>query len=155
MPTTPDIIATIVALGPWSWIIAGAILLALELAVPGAFMMWLGLAAVLVGAITFAVNWSWQAQGIAFAVFVVASVPLWRKLARKVEPETQAPLLNRRTEALIGRVFTLERPIVDGVGTVRIDDTVWRVSSGIDTPAGSRIKVTRVDGANLTVEPAG
>lgn len=37
----------IVGLGAWSWVIAGAILLALELAVPGAFLMWLGLAAVL------------------------------------------------------------------------------------------------------------
>ena len=44
--------ATIIALGPWAWIIAGAILLALELAVPGAFMMWLGLAAGLVGLIS-------------------------------------------------------------------------------------------------------
>ncbi len=35
--------------------------------------------------------------------------------------------MNRRTEALIGRVFTLEKPIVDGIGTVRIDDTIWRV----------------------------
>jgi membrane protein implicated in regulation of membrane protease activity len=72
----------IVALGGWAWIIAGAVLLALELAVPGAFMMWLGLSAVLVGAITLAVDWSWQAQGIAFAAFALVSVPLWRRLAR-------------------------------------------------------------------------
>ena len=43
-------------------------------------------------------------------------------------------------------------PIVDGVGTVRIGDTVWRVN-GPDGPAGSRVKVTRTDGANLIVEP--
>ena len=47
-----DIHSTMISLGPWAWIIAGAILLALELAVPGAFMMWLGIAAVLVGAIS-------------------------------------------------------------------------------------------------------
>ena len=113
----------IVSLGAWNWVIVGAILLALELAVPGAFMMWLGLAAILVGVISFAVDWSWQAQFVAFAVFTAASVPLWRRFARKVEPQLESPFLNRRTEALIGRVFTLEKPIVDGVGTVRIDDT--------------------------------
>jgi len=43
------------------------------------------------------------------------------------------------------------QPIVDGVGTVRIDDSVWRVS-GPDCPAGSRVKIARADGANLTVE---
>jgi membrane protein implicated in regulation of membrane protease activity len=48
-------------------------------------------------------------------------------------------------------VFTLERPIVDGIGTVRIDDTVWRVT-GPDCPAGSRVRVAHADGANLSVE---
>jgi inner membrane protein len=49
-------------------------------------------------------------------------------------------------------VFTLEKPIVDGFGTIGIDDTVWRVA-GPDAPAGSKVKVTRVDGAALHVEP--
>ncbi len=144
----------IVGLGAWSWVIAGAILLALELAVPGAFLMWLGLAAVLVGAITFLVDWSWQAQGIAFAVLATASVPLWRRLARNVDPQIESPMLNRRTEALVGRVFTLEKPVVDGVGTVRIDDTIWRVMCAANIPAGGRVKVIRADGANLAVEPS-
>ena len=143
----------IVSLGPWKWVILGAILLALELAVPGAFMMWLGLAAILVGLISFAIDWSWQAQLVAFAIFTAASVPLWRRFARKVDPQLESPYLNRRTEALVGRVFTLENPIVDGFGRVRIDDTVWRVS-GPDAAAGSRVKVIRAEGANLTVEPA-
>jgi membrane protein implicated in regulation of membrane protease activity len=47
-------------------------------------------------------------------------------------------------------VFTLEKPIVDGAGTVRIGDTVWRVA-GPDAPAGSRVKIVQADGANLTV----
>jgi membrane protein implicated in regulation of membrane protease activity len=51
---------------------------------------------------------------------------------------------------LVGRVFTLEKPIVDGFGTVRIDDTIWRVA-GPDVPAGSRVRVVQADGANLTV----
>ncbi len=143
----------IVALGPWKWVILGAILLALELAVPGAFMMWLGLAAILVGLISFAVDWSWQWQLVAFAVFTAASVPLWRRFARKVDPGIETPFLNRRADALVGRVFTLEKPIADGIGTVRVDDTVWRVS-GPDAAAGSRVRVVRAQGAELTVEPA-
>ena len=142
------------ALGPWAWIIAGAVLLALELAVPGAFMMWLGIAAALVGVISLAIDWSWQWQCVAFAVFAVASVPLWRRFAHQVERQNQSPMLNRRTEALVGRVCTLEKPIVDGTGIVRIDDTVWRVH-GPDRPAGSRVRITRADGASLAVEPSG
>ena len=61
--------------------------------------------------------------------------------------------LNRRSDALVGRVFTLDKPIMDGSGTVRVDDTVWRVS-GPDCPAGSKVKVVRADGASLMVEAA-
>jgi membrane protein implicated in regulation of membrane protease activity len=148
-----DLIGNFTALGPWAWIIAGVIFLMLELAVPGAFMMWLGIAALLVGVISLLVVWSWQWQFVAFAVFALISVPLWRRLAHKVESPSGSPMLNRRAEGLVGREFTLEKPIVDGTGTVRIDDTIWRVH-GPDRPAGSRVKVTRADGANLAVEPA-
>ena len=113
-------------------------------------MMWLGLAAILVGVMSFAIDWSWQVQLVAFAIFTALSVPLWRRFARKVDPQLKSPYLNRRTEALVGRVFTLENPILDGVGRVRIDDTVWRVS-GPDAAAGSRVKViARADRAEVT-----
>ena len=65
----------------------------------------------------------------------------------------QQPFLNRRADALVGRVFTLEKPIIDGLGTVRIDDTIWRVA-GPDTPAGSRVRIVQADGASLTVAGA-
>jgi membrane protein implicated in regulation of membrane protease activity len=143
----------IVSLGAWNWFILGVVLFLLEIVAPGSFMMWLGLAAILVGIISVAVDWPWQAQLIAFAVFSVASIPAWRRLARKVEKPADRPFLNRRAEGLVGRVFTLDKPIVSGTGTIRIDDTVWRVS-GPDTPAGSRVKVASADGASLVVEPA-
>jgi inner membrane protein len=78
---------------------------------------------------------------------------VWRRLARPKLDESASPFLNKRTEALLGREFTLEKPIIDGNGTVRIGDTVWRVA-GPDTPAGTRVKVVQVDGANLTVAAA-
>ena len=141
----------IVSLGSWGWFILAALLLVVEVLAPGMFMMWLGLSAILVGIISTAVDWPWPAQLIAFAVFAIASVPAWRYFARKVEQPTGSPFLNRRADGYVGRVFTLDKPIVDGVGTVRIDDSVWRVS-GPDCPAGSRVKIARADGANLTVE---
>ena len=141
----------IVSLGAWNWFILAALLFLLEVLAPGMFMMWLGLAAILVGIISTAIVWSWQLQLIAFAVFAIVSVPAWRYFARKVEKPADSPFLNRRTEGYVGRVFTLDKPIVDGIGTVRIDDTIWRVR-GPDCPAGSRVKVARADGANLLVE---
>ena len=139
------------SLGVWDWFIVGGLLLILEVLAPGVFMLWLGLAALLVGAISLFVDWSWQAQFVAFAGFSVAAIPLWRRLAKQVEGPTDQPFLNRRAEAFVGRIFTLEKPIIDGTGTMGIDDTVWRIT-GADVPAGSRVKVTRVDGTALHVE---
>ena len=137
------------SLGVWDWFIAGGVLLVFEVLAPGVFMLWLGLAAMLVGCISLFVDWTWQAQFIAFAIFSVAAIPLWRRLARQTT--TDQPFLNRRAEAFVGRIFTLEKPIVDGSGTMGIDDTVWRIT-GADVAAGSRVKVTRVDGTALHVE---
>ena len=141
----------LVKLGAWNWLIVGLVLMALELLAPGVFLLWLGLAALLVGVISLIVDWVWQVQVIAFAAFSVAAVPLWRRVAQQNVANPESEFLNRRSDALVGRVFTLEKPIVDGSGTVRIDDTVWRVS-GPDCPAGSRVKVVHADGASLKVE---
>ena len=139
-------------LGTWNWLIFGFILMALELGAPGVFLFWFGLAALLVGLVSFVLHPSWQAQLLMFAVFALAAVPLWRRLARS-RASASNPFLNRRAAALVGREFTLEKPIIDGLGTVRIDDTIWRVA-GPDAPAGSRVRVVRADGANLTVAAA-
>ena len=141
-------------LGTWNWLVFGIILMALELVAPGVFLFWLGLAALLVGLLSFVMHPSWQAQILMFAVFAAAAVPLWRRVARSNTSASKSnPFLNKRADALIGRVFTLEKPIIDGSGTVRIDDTVWRVA-GPDTPAGNRVKIVQADGASLTVAAA-
>ena len=141
-------------LGTWNWLIFGVILMALELIAPGVFLFWLGLAALLTGLVSFAVTPSWQVQILMFAVFAALAVPAWRRLARSNAADSaDSPFLNKRADALVGRVFTLEKPIIDGAGTVRIDDTVWRVA-GPDAPAGSRVKVVQADGASLTVAVA-
>ena len=141
-------------LGTWNWLVVGLLLMGLELLAPGVFLFWLGLAALLVGLLSFAIHPSWQLQILMFAVFAAAAVPLWRRVARKRAAVSNSnPFLNKRADALVGRVFTLEKPIVDGNGTVRIDDSIWRVA-GPDCPAGSRVKVARADAATLVVEPA-
>ena len=141
-------------LGTWNWLIFGIALMGLELLAPGVFLFWLGLAALLVGLLSFAIEPSWQMQILLFAVFAAAAVLLWRRIARRdTGVSVSNPFLNKRADALVGREFTLEKPIIDGTGIVRIDDTVWRVA-GPDAPAGSRVRIVRADGASLTVAAA-
>ena len=142
-----------VTLGTWNWLIFGVLLMALELLAPGIFLFWLGLAAFLVGMLSFIITPGWQLQMLLFALFAAAAVPAWRRVAQQKPGANPNPFLNKRTDAMIGRVCTLDRPIVDGSGIVRIDDTVWRVS-GPDLPAGTKVKIVKADGASLTVDVA-
>jgi membrane protein implicated in regulation of membrane protease activity len=140
-------------LGPWAWIAAGVVLVALEVAAPGAFMLWLGVAALLTGLVLFLVPLGWEFAALLFALLATASVLVSRYATRNRMAPSPEPMLNRRGDALVGRVVVLEDPIVQGRGRVRIDDTVWRVE-GADAPAGDRVRITGVDGALLRVEKA-
>ena len=140
-------------LGIWNWFIVGAALLGLEVLAPGTFMLWLGLSAITVGLISLLIVWPWQAQLVAFSVLSIVSILIYRRLSPRSPDEAPAvPFLNRRTEGFVGRVFTLEKPIMDGSGSVRIGDTIWLVR-GPDAAAGSRVKVTGTEGGTLLVGP--
>jgi inner membrane protein len=142
------------SLGVWTWFAAAGVLMILELVLPGTFLFWLGLAAAATGLVGVFVDLSWQREALLFAIMAVGSVLVGRNLMRrKASAEHDRPFLNRRMEALVGREFILAEPISGGAGRVRIDDTIWRVV-GSDCPAGTRIRVARVDGSTLVVETA-
>ncbi|RBN09874.1 hypothetical protein DRB10_31075, partial [Klebsiella pneumoniae] len=64
---------------------------------------------------------------------------------------SDAPLLNRRAEQLVGREVVLQQGIVGGQGRVSIDDASWQVS-GPELPAGTWVRVVAVQGSTLVVE---
>ncbi|MDN2565039.1 NfeD family protein [Aquibium sp. A9E412] len=145
-------------LGPWNWMVLGFALLALEILVPGIFLLWIGIAAILTGALSLQLwgfdFWGWQAQVLTFLALALASALVGRLIMRRAaQEETDQPLLNRRAEQLVGRTATLDEPITDGYGRIRLGDTTWRVS-GPDLPAGTRVRVAAASGARLTVEKA-
>lgn len=141
-----------ISLGAWAWIILGVLLIGVELLTPGAFFLWLGLAAIATGLIDAVLDLSWQASALLFALLCVAAVILGRAVTRsKTQDEPQAETLNRRGQSLVGRVFTLETPIKDGEGRIRVDDSSWRVT-GADRFAGAKVRVVRIEGSTLVVD---
>ena len=139
-------------LGPWAWFVLGGVLLVAEIAAPGAFLLWLGLAALVTGAVAYTVALAWQVEVLVFAALAVVAVLVGRRVSPAPGKASDRPFLNRRPEGFVGRVFTLDAPILGGVGRVRIDDTVWRVE-GPDVAAGHDVRVIGTDGATLKVEP--
>ena len=140
--------------GAWGWVILGLVLIGGEVLAPGIFLLWLGLAALLTGAVVGLVDLGWQTAALVFAGLSLVAVFTGRLLTRRKGEEPDAATgLNDRGRRLIGRVFRLEATMTGGEGRIRIDDSSWRVT-GPELLAGSEVRVVRVDGATLVVEKA-
>lgn len=138
----------------WYWWILAVALLIVEVAVSGFFFLWMAAAAAIVGLLLYlwpALEWEYQ-FGI-FSVLSVLSIVAFRRFQLANPPESDQPALNRRGEQYIGRVFTLAEPLRNGIGTLHVDDTMWRVS-GPDLATGSQVRVVGVSGVMLVVEAA-
>ncbi len=144
-------------LGPWNWVVFGLVLLGLEIFAPGVYLLWIGIAALIVGAASLllweSAFWGWQVQVLLFLILSLLSAYIGRKVVASRQGNTDQPLLNRRSEQMIGRTATLMEPIRDGRGRVQLGDTLWRVS-GPDLPVGTRVRVTGAADTDLelTVE---
>lgn len=135
-----------------SWAAVALLLIAAETMAPGAFLLWMGIAAAVVCVIVLVLpGLSLLAQVVLFVVLSVIAVLAYRKWFRRRERPSDQPLLNRRAEQLIGQVLELDQPIVDGRGRVKVADAFWSVS-GPDLPLGSRVRVVAVDGMTLKVQ---
>ena len=138
----------------WHWLVLGVVLLILEVFAPTVFFMWLAIAAGIVGLVlALFPELGWQMQLVLFSVLSVISVVAGRSWFSRHPIKTDQPTLNRRGEQYIGRVFTLDEPVVNGTGKIRVDDTTWKIN-GADCAAGTRVRVTGVNGTVLLVEGA-
>lgn len=136
-------------LGPWAWWVGGVVLLALEIVLPGNVFVWFGIAAILTGVVAMFTDLAWQVLLIIFGALSLVLVIVGRGYFARGSQSAE-PLLNRRADSLIGRVYVLSEPIVGGSGTIRVNDANWRVN-GPDLPSGTRVKVVGHDGVVLTV----
>ena len=135
------------------WLVGGLALCAAETLVPGAFLIWIGAAAVVVGAIEFVYPIALEPALLAFAA-LVGGVRLRRQARlRLARGRRAAPAPQPRPGA--------DRP---GILSRRGDRTrlrphpgrrqPWRVA-GEDLPKGAKVRVVAVeDGARVRVEKA-
>ncbi|GAB3748072.1 NfeD family protein [Lysobacter olei] len=136
------------------WAALALALFAAETLAPGAFLLWLGFAAVAVFLlVTVLPDVTVLAQVAAFVVLAFVSIQVYRTWFRNRGRESDQPMLNRRAEQLVGRVVPLDQAIINGVGRVQIADAFWDVV-GPDAPAGTAVRVIAVDGMTLRVRPA-
>ena len=135
----------------WHWLALAAAFAVMEIAAPAMVCIWLAAAALGTALIVWlAPGIAWEHQALIFAALAIASVAIGRLAFTRIRGRSSKLHLNRRAETHLGRTFTLDRPIVDGRGRLKVDDTVWLIE-GPDLPVGTRVQVTSVDNTLLRV----
>ncbi len=136
----------------WHWLIAAVVMIIIEMVLPAAYFLWMGISAFVVGLLLYAIpGIPTLIQVITFGVLSVVSLYMYKRHQKMNPEEKDEPRLNRRGEQYIGRSFTLEEAIVNGVGKVKVDDSIWKVK-GTDMPAGMKVRVMSVEGTVFNVE---
>lgn len=137
----------------WHWIGLAAIVFITEILTGTGFLLWVGLSATLVGLLLFVFGSIGIAvQLFVFAPFSIVAALLWKLYLHFHPTKTDRPKLNRRAEQYIGREFTLREPIVNGMGKVHVDDTMWQVKCNENWPKSTLVRVVGAEGVFLLVE---
>ena len=135
----------------WLWMIAGVLLLATEMLVPGVFLVWIGVAAVFTGLFALLFGIPVAGQLGLFALYSVLAVMVGRRVYG-ASPETgQDRRLNDLGARLVGRRVTVVQPVDEDSGRVRVGDSEWSARGG-PAKIGERVRITGVEGNCLIVE---
>ena len=140
----------------WYWFTAGVLLIAAEALIPGAVLMWFGVAALLTGALTLTTDVGGNGQLIFFSITAVSCIAVfkyWQKRNPPTFDEATARRLNQPGQELIGRKLKLATELTDGRGRVKVADSTWRCT-GPDLPQGSEVRVVGLESGTLVVEAA-
>jgi len=141
----------------WHWWALGAILLALEMASSTQYLLWPGIAAILVGLLKLIVpSLDGSVALLLFAAISIGATWAWKRSPLGRADRTTHHTLNQRSAQYVGRVVKCEDDFVNGRGPVRVDDTRWiaRVVDGSAPVKGDMVQVSGCDGAELEVQLA-
>ena len=138
----------------WHWLAFGLALLALELIGTAGYFLWIGISAMLVGALLGALPIGWQMQWLSFASFSLITTWLWWRRQLSNDKQSDAGReLNQREKQLVGQIARIDTDIQKGKCRIRLGDTTWSAVTAHDLEAGTEVIVTAVDGIVLTITP--
>lgn len=136
----------------WVWLTLGLVLAGLEMLVPGVYLIWLAVAALITGVLTYTLDLSMPAQVIDFVFLSLIIAFSAKRFLRDKPIESSDPLMNRRGARMVGETALVVQAIEHGSGRVKIGDSEW-IARGPNVAAGERVRISGTEGAILLVEP--
>lgn len=148
------VITFLANIGPMHWLVLGLVLLIAEMASGTTYLLWPAVAALLTAVLTLLAPVGWVGEMAAFAALVIGLTWFGRPLVQRWRSEKPAQGLNERSAAMIGARGVLVA-FANGAGSLKIDDTIWRVVSEEALQPGETVEVAGVDGVTLKVKRVG
>ncbi|NEW61525.1 NfeD family protein [Sulfurovum sp. bin170] len=137
----------------WHWIIFGILLITVEIFIGTFFMLGLGVAAIIVGAIVFFYPLTLEIELIIWMLLSLVSIAIWFKYLRDKSVENSG-----QSNYSLKTRGTIEEPIsAYGRGKVKFDrpvlgNTIWHATANHDISLTSRVKIIEVKGQLIEVE---
>jgi len=137
----------------WMWLIAGVVLLAIELLTPGGFfILFFGCGALVVGLLMLAgIEMSTAVQGLVFLAFSLVSLKLFRK---PILERFQKSMPKGKVDSMEGETAVAMEDIPShGIGKAELRGSSWNARNTGDEPIArqQRVRVIKVDGLTLEV----
>ncbi|HVP85701.1 MAG TPA: NfeD family protein [Rhizomicrobium sp.] len=143
----------------WHWWTLGAILIAIEIASTTFYLLWPGIAAIVVGLIKFFVpGLDGRVEIFLFAILAIVATIAWKRSpwGRVMHRPGSKEVNASRGLSYRGRMVTACEDFSGGRGAVLVDDTRWSAvtTDGSAPSAGSALEVVDADGTTLKVRIA-
>ncbi|MEO7551928.1 MAG: NfeD family protein [Croceibacterium sp.] len=136
----------------WIWLTVGVVLAAAEMLAPGVYLLWLGLAAIVTGVMTWVIGMSVPLQVLDFVFLSLIAAFSARRFLAEQPIESADPLMNRRGARMVGQGALVTQAIEHGSGRVKHGDSEW-MARGPEMATGQRVRIVGCEGATLLVEP--
>lgn len=136
----------------WVWIVLGLVLAALEMLVPGVYLIWLAVAAIITGLLTLGLDLGLPSQIVIFFSLSLITVFSARRFLRDQPIPSPDPLLNQRGHQLEGQSAIVTQAFEGGTGRIKHGDSEW-LARGPDMAVGARVTISGSEGAVLLVQP--
>lgn len=154
-----DLIHMLDGMSPWWWVIVGFALGSLEMATMSFFLIWPGIAAlVMAGLMILAPNMTGALQIAIFAILSIILTFAGRYLLHKYGDGAEATdqTINNRAAQLVGQIAKVLE-FTGGQGVVEINGIRWRAewAEKQKSTLGQSVRVTRADAMLLYVENLG
>ena len=135
----------------WIWAIIGLLLLIAELAVPGFFLVFLGVAAIATGLFTLLFDLGLAPQLVLFVIYTALAVMIGKRWYAEPDHADQSIGLNNPSDRMVGKSVLVVDPVDEHGGRVRVGDGEWSARGG-PAAVGTRVRVMGVEGNCLLVE---